>query len=157
MAGQHALPVLSATARAICDRVADQLEAEADDLAQTMTAAVFEEVPAFGPIATSDQPTSVQAHSLDHVHAVLLAIRTWSLPGDDDLAFVSARASRRAEQRIPLSALLHSYRVGHRPVWERMVRVLAEVDNDLHAALALTTLTLSYTELISAVAGAGCC
>jgi hypothetical protein len=45
---------------------------------------------------------------------------------------------------------LHGYRLGHRTVWECLVRLLADLDGALDAALALTTLTLSYTELISA-------
>ncbi len=153
--GRRELPVLGPATRAICDRVADQVEAEVDDLAETMTAAVFEEIPAYGTIGSSDQRASVLTHSLDHVHAVVLAIRTWSLPNADELTFVDARASLRAGQQIPLSALLHSYRLGHRTVWERMMHVLAGLGNDLDAALALTTLTLSYTELISAALAEG--
>jgi hypothetical protein len=155
VAGRRALPVLDAATRALCDGVADRLEAEAADLAETMTVGVFEEIPAYGTIASSDQHATVLAHSLDHVQAVVRAIRTWSLPLADDLTFVNVRASLRAGQRIPLSALLHSYRVGHRTVWERMVRVLAGLDNGLDAALALTTLTLNYTELISAALAEG--
>jgi hypothetical protein len=155
VAGQRALPVLDAATRAICDRVADRLEAETDDLAETMTAAVIDEIPEYGAIATPDLRATVLDHSVEHVRAVVLAIRTWSLPTADELSFVKARAGLRAGQRVPLSALLHSYRLGHRTVWERMVRVLARLDNDLNAALALTTLTLSYTELISAALAEG--
>ena len=155
MAGQRALPVLDAATRTICDRVADQLEAEAADLAETMTAAVIEEIPEYGALATADLRATVLAHSVDHVRAVLLAIRMWSLPTAEELSFVNARAALRAGQRIPLSALLHSYRLGHRTVWERIVRVLSRLDKDLNAALALTTLTLSYTELISAALAEG--
>ena len=64
MAGQRALPVLDAATRAICDRVADQLEAEAADLAETMTAAVIEEIPEYGPLATADLRATVLAHSV---------------------------------------------------------------------------------------------
>jgi DNA-binding PucR family transcriptional regulator len=155
VAGQRALPVLDAATRAICDRVADLLEAETDDLAETMTAAVFDEIPEYGAIANSSARATVLEHSVEHVRAIVLAIRTWSLPTAVDLSFVNARAALRAGQRIPLSALLHSYRLGHRTVWERMVRVLARLDNDLNAALALTTLTLNYTELISAAVAEG--
>jgi len=149
VAGWRALPVLDGATRALCDRVADRLEEEAEDLAETMTAGVFEDIPAYATIATAEERATVLMHSRDHVRAVVLAIRTWSLPAAEELRFVNARASLRAGQRMPLSAMLQSYRVGHRTVWERMVRVLAGLDNDLNAALALTTLTLSYTELIS--------
>jgi hypothetical protein len=155
VAGQRALPVLDTATRAICDRVADRLEAEADDLAETMTDAVFDEIPEYGAIASADVRATVLAHSVDHMRAVVLAVRTWTLPTAEELRFVNARAALRASQRIPLSALLQSYRLGHRTVWERMVRVLARLDNDLNAALALTTLTLNYTELISGALAEG--
>jgi hypothetical protein len=153
--GQRALPVLDAATRTICDRVADLLEAEADDLAEDMTAAVFDEIPEYGGMSSSGARATVLEHSVEHVRAVVLAVRSWSLPTADELRFVNQRAALRAGQRVPLSALLHSYRLGHRTVWERMVRVLARLDNDLNAALALTTLTLNYTELISAALAEG--
>src|SRR5260221_5350788 len=98
---------------------------------------------------------TVLEHGVEHVRAVGLAVRTWSLPTAAELRFVNQRAALRAGQRVALSALLHSYRPGHRTVWERLVRVLARLDNDLNAALALTTLTLNYTELISAALAEG--
>src|SRR5207237_8639741 len=44
---------------------------------------------------------------------------------------------------------------GHRTVWERLVRLLAGFDDALDAVLALTTLTLSYTDVISAALAEG--
>jgi hypothetical protein len=86
VAGQRALPDLDAVTRAMCDRVADRLEAETDDLAETMTVAVVDEIPEYGAIATSDLRATVLDHSVDHVRAVVLAIRTWSLPTADELS-----------------------------------------------------------------------
>jgi len=80
VAGQRALPVLDAATRAICDRVADRLEAEADDLAETMTAAVFDEIPEYGAIATSAARATVLEHSVDHVRAVVLASARGAFP-----------------------------------------------------------------------------
>jgi sugar diacid utilization regulator len=155
MGGTPSLPILEPATRAVCDQVADRLEVEAIDLAQTMTAAVFDEIPEYALVAAPGPRQVVFDHSLDHVHAVVHAIRTWTLPSGDDLAFVRERASLRATQQLPLSALLHSYRLGHRTVWERLVRLLAGLDHVLDASLALTTLTLSYTELISAALAEG--
>jgi hypothetical protein len=56
---------------------------------------------------------------------------------------------------LPLSALLHGYRLGHRTVWERLVRGLSDRDDTLDAVLALTTLTLGYTDRISAALAEG--
>ena len=66
-----------------------------------------------------------------------------------------AQGALRAAQGLPLSALLHSYRLGHRTVWERLVQVLGDREDVLDAVLALTTLTLGYTDLISAALAEG--
>ena len=73
--GQRALPVLDAATRTICDRVADLLEAEADDLAEDMTAAVFDEIPEYGGMLSSGARATVLEHSVEHVRAVVLAVR----------------------------------------------------------------------------------
>jgi sugar diacid utilization regulator len=149
------LPELDLATRVICDRVAERLEADAVDLAQTMTAAVFDEIPAFRGMTSDQQRSAVLSHSLEHVRAVVQAIRSWSLPGSDELEFVRARGGLRASQQVPLSALLQSYRIGHRTVWQRLVRLLSDLDDVLEAVLALTTLTLGYTEVISAALAEG--
>jgi hypothetical protein len=115
-----------------------------------MTLAVIHEVPAYAAMTSPRQRQAVHEHSTEHVHAVIRAIEMWALPTPEELAFVKARAALRVRQQLPLSALLHAYRLGHRTVWECLVRIVADFDNALDASLALTTLTLSYTELISA-------
>jgi sugar diacid utilization regulator len=143
-----ALPALDPATRAVCDLVVERLELEASGLAAAMTDAVLDEIPEYSQLSGA-QREAVLAHSLDHVRAIVSAIRAWKLPSREELAFVRARGALRASQRITLNALLHSYRIGHRTVWECLVRVMADLDNVLDAALALTTLTLNYTELIS--------
>src|SRR5579859_5654534 len=155
MGGTPALPVLDTVTLAVCQHVADRLESEAADLAATMTTAVVNEIPEYTTAAAPGQRQIVFEHSLDHVYAVVRAVRTWSLPAGPELAFVRERAALRATQHVPLSALLHSYRLGHRTVWERLVQLLAGQDNILDASLAQTTLTLSYAELISGVLAEG--
>jgi hypothetical protein len=144
------LPALDPATRAVCNQVVDRLEAEAVDLAAGLTDAVFEEIPEYRMVLQG-QREAVLSHSLDHVQAIIRAIRAWTLPTGEELAFVRVRGALRASQHISLNALLHSYRIGHRMVWERLARFLADLDNVLDAALALTTLTLNYTELISSV------
>jgi sugar diacid utilization regulator len=114
-----------------------------------MTDAVLDEIPEYTAFAAPEARQLIFKHSLDHVRVIAQAIRHWSLPTSVELAFVRQRASLRATQQLPLSALLHGYRVGHRTVWEHLVRLLEGSDDILEASLALTALTLAYTELIS--------
>src|SRR5215469_16185570 len=120
-----------------------------------MTDAVFDEIPAYARLASPGQREAVRAHSREHVRVVIQTVRTWTLPPIAELGFVRERAALRASQQLPLSALLHSYRLGHRAVWQRLVRILADLDAGIDAALSLSTLTLSYTELISVALAEG--
>jgi DNA-binding PucR family transcriptional regulator len=120
-----------------------------------MTAAVIQAVPEYASFASPEGKQVVYEHSLDHVHAVVRTIRAWHLPTPEELGFVRERGALRATQQLPLSALLHSYRLGHRTVWEHLVRLLSGSDRILEASLALTDLTLGYTELISSALADG--
>jgi sugar diacid utilization regulator len=120
-----------------------------------MTDAVLEEIPEYAALASSAARQAVFEHSRDHVRAIVRAIHTWSLPTDAELAFVRERGALRAGQQVPLSALLRSYRLGHRVVWQRLVHLLDASDNVLPSSLALTSLTLAYTEQISTALAEG--
>jgi sugar diacid utilization regulator len=120
-----------------------------------MTSAVIAEVPAYQDMTSAAQRAIIDEHSQEHARAVIDCIRTWNLPSPEALAFVKERAALRAYQQLPLSALLHAYRVGHRTVWERLVRILADFPSPMDATLALTTMTLTYTELISGALAEG--
>jgi sugar diacid utilization regulator len=149
------LPELEPGTRALCAEVVQRLGEELDDLAVAMTDAVIAEIPTYHNMVSPEQWATIHEHSVEHARAVIDCIRTWNLPPLEALGFVKARAAMRATQQLPLSALLHAYRVGHRTVWERLVRILAEFDNPLEASLALTTMTLAYTDLISSALAEG--
>jgi sugar diacid utilization regulator len=141
--------------RAICDEVARRLQTEAADLSRAMTSAVISEIPIYSAMTAPEQRAAIHAHSVQHVNAIIGAIQSWTLPSAGELAFVKERAALRATQQVPLSEMLHAYRLGHRTVWERLVRILSDFSDVLDASLALTTLTLSYTELISSAVAEG--
>jgi DNA-binding PucR family transcriptional regulator len=149
------LPLVDQATLSACTHVADRLELEADDLAEQMTDLVLEEIAEYSALGSPAVRQGVLEHSRDHVKAVIRSIRSWSLPKQTELAFVRERGALRATQQLPLSALLHSYRLGHRVVWQRLVRLLEGSDDVLQSSLALTSLTLAYTEQISSALAEG--
>lgn len=70
-----------------------------------------------------------------------------------DLQFVHDHASERAEQRFPLNDILHTYRIGHRVMWNFMRGVAMDIatqpEEGLRNAMALADFTIRYTNLIS--------
>lgn len=155
MGATPGLPPLHPLTRDTCDQVADRLASEAAEVADRMTTAVLEEVPAYATLRSAELRAVIFQHSLEHVHAVARTIRMWSLPTTDELVFVRERGAMRAAQHVPLSALLHSYRLGHRTVWQHLVEYLTGCDRVVEATLALTALTLAYTDVISGALAEG--
>jgi len=106
--GTLGLPLLAPATRQLCQSVADRLEAETDSLARAMAEDVFRDVPAYHAHHTPDLQRTVLKHSVDHVHAVVRTIRTWTLPSAEELSFVRSQGALRATQQLPLNGLLHS-------------------------------------------------
>ena len=93
----------------------------------------------------------------DHLDASLEVICRL-LNGDrvSDLDFVQAHASRRAEQKFPLDAVLQTYRCLHRmlSIWIRDA-ALEVADDDAHVrrvVAAVTDLAIEYTSAVSSFA-----
>jgi hypothetical protein len=80
-------------------------------------------------------------------------LREGGKPSVDDLTEVRASAARRAEERIPLEAVLTAYHVGALVAWEAL-REEAQAD-EVAEMLGLATQVMAYIEAVtSAVAGA---
>ncbi|MEY2474963.1 MAG: hypothetical protein QOG87_278 [Actinomycetota bacterium] len=80
-------------------------------------------------------------------------LREGGRPTPEDLVEVRASAARRAEERIPLEAVLTAYHVGALVAWEAL-REEAR-DNEQEEMLRLATHVMAYIEAVtSAVAGA---
>jgi len=124
------------------------------ELAVAMFAAV-RSVPPYTSITAETVLAEVLEHCRSHARATLRSLEAGALPSDAELAFVRSTAARRAQQRVPLTALLHAYRVGYAVVWER---VRAEVQRQavhIDAALALADHCVGYTNSISHAATDG--
>src|SRR5688572_23838770 len=80
----------------------------------------------------------VGEHSRRHVRAFVAAARSGRPPTGEELAFVRQRGAQRARELLPLAAVLQSYLLGQRLMWEAVVERAA---GDEPAALALTAAT----------------
>ena len=113
---------------------------------------VVEEVDAFSSSANPDVLPDLQRH-LTELVSELCRLSSGSDPGD--FAFVSSYARRRAEQRFPLEALLHSYRCSHRiiSVWIRdaALAVAASSAQVRRVVAAAADFAFEYTDAISTI------
>lgn len=134
-------------------KAAGWLEARLGDLQAELRDTVLEEIPAFVESGNPDILPEQQLHAEAHI-AEVLRLLGGGTAGDFD--FVHAHAVRRAEQRFPLEATLHAYRVGHR-VFSRWIREAALANADAVASVgetlaAVADFAIEYTDSISTIA-----
>jgi hypothetical protein len=112
-------------------------------------------VPPYSAITAETVLDEVLEHCRSHARATLRSLEAGTVPSDAELAFVRANAARRAQQRVPLTAILHAYRVGYAVVWERVRAEVQRHPVSIDAALALADHCVGYTNAISVAATDG--
>jgi hypothetical protein len=130
-------------------RVVDRMEADAETIARRMVQGVREEVEEYRAIRDPALGAQVMAHGLAHVHAFVRAVRSGRPPRGADLDFVRERGAQRAREQMPLDALLETYLIGQRTVWEAIVAAAGQTLEGMRAAQELTAFTFRYTHAIN--------
>jgi PucR C-terminal helix-turn-helix domain/GGDEF-like domain len=131
------------------NEILDQLERDAQAIAGRMMVAVRDEVDEYRAVRDPAFVEEVLAHAVDHVLAFVRCGRAGRHPAGDELEFVRARGARRARELMPLDALLETYLIGQRVVWEAIVAAAGETPAGMRTAQELTAFTFRYTHAIN--------
>ena len=116
--------------------VASPLQQAAKTTARELQKRVIDEIAAFSDSANPE----VLPELGQHLEALVLEVcRLLADAGPADLEFVRSYSRRRARQRFPLEALLHTYRCGHRVIagWIRDAALLVADGGALISPLLL--------------------
>jgi sugar diacid utilization regulator len=97
----------------------------------------------------------VREHCRHQAFATLGSLEAGAAPSEVDLAFVRDLAARRAQQRVPLTALLHAYRVGYAVVWDRVRAEVQRSGVSVETGIALADHCVAYINTISFAATDG--
>jgi len=148
---KHSVDAL--TVLGVVPAIAAPLEQEAEAITRDLRQRVIDEVDAFSSSANPDVLPELQQHLEELVVEVC---RLLSASGPGELAFVRDYAQRRAQQRFPLEASLHTYRCSHRIIssWIRDA-ALAVADSSAQVrriVAAAADFAIEYTDAISTVA-----
>ncbi|MFN8124359.1 MAG: helix-turn-helix domain-containing protein [Thermoleophilia bacterium] len=130
-------------------RVIDALELRAGEIARAMLERSHAEVPEYAAHSDPGFVEAALAHCADHVEAFLTVARRRGPLDNEELEFVRTQAVMRARQGVPLEALLHVYRAGHRAVFRAIVEAAEATRQGAEAALALTDRTLGHIDVIT--------
>jgi hypothetical protein len=135
----------NASAKAILDR----LERDAPAIARRMAVAARSEVEEYAAVRDPAFAEEVLAHAVEHVHAFVRGGRAGRPPEGEELDFVQERGARRARELMPLDALLETYLIGQRTVWEAIVEAAGGDEAGMRTAQELTAFTFRYTHAIN--------
>jgi PucR C-terminal helix-turn-helix domain/GGDEF-like domain len=149
---------LRATVRALATHglvpaIAPALDSGREAACARLHGAVLEDVAAYRESGNPDVVPELQSHLQDLVDGIE---RLMAGGSSDDFQFVCRHAERRASQRFPLEALLHTYRCTHKVLstWLRDA-ALAVADSSAHVrrvVAAVADFGIEYTDAVSTTA-----
>jgi sugar diacid utilization regulator len=150
-------PVASAVgalrAHGVVPGIVGALRDSRDTVLATLQQAVRAEVPAYSRSGNPEVLPELDAHLSEHIDEV---IRLLGGGVATDLDYVRRHAEKRAAQRFPLEALLHTFRCGHK-VFSTWLRDTALANADSSAQVrrvvaAVADFTIEYTDSVSTTA-----
>ena len=100
--------------------LARELEREVDGLVETMLERMHDEVPDFDVLSRPELELGLRASCYGNVRAALGALGSDRVPPSSSPTEAAEEARVTARSGVTLEPLLHTYRVGHAVVWERL-------------------------------------
>ncbi|MFI5527279.1 PucR family transcriptional regulator [Kitasatospora sp. NPDC051853] len=133
--------------------VHERLRAAAAVLAPAVMARLVEQLPAYGELPSEQLRGEITREVDRGIRAFTETLRTGELPGEAELARISESSARRADEGVPLEAVVGAYHFGAQ---ECAARVLAAAGpEDLPDVLLVQHRLLGYLRLVSCAVAAG--
>lgn len=120
-------------------------------ISEEALAAILRQVPEYGNISDPKLLADFFGMTERSVKVFARAASAGRVPTEQELEPFRQSAIRRANQRVPLQAMLHAYRVGMRVLWEWILREGKGADRAEKSGpvVALTGQLLDYINLVS--------
>ena len=109
-------------------RLAESLTAETDELVETMFGRMLDEVPTFAARSRPELAALLKASCYGNVRAALAALGSNRVPPATSPVEAMEEARVAARAGVALEPLLHTYRIGHAVVLERLMDLVDEMD-----------------------------
>ncbi|WP_052390546.1 PucR family transcriptional regulator [Streptomyces sp. NRRL B-24484] len=133
---------------------ADQrLLAAMPELVRAVLAALLDALPTYRRLPREQVDGELARTTERRVRALARAVRTGEPAPDEEFTTVRQTAARRAEEGLPLDAVLLAHHIGLEVCWEWMTRQAG--DGDSPGLLVLHRLLLDHLRQVTAAAGAG--
>ena len=133
-------------------RLYQRVEREIPKLARRMVERFVEEIPLYALLPSEQLQGEILAITEANLRLFFTTLREGRALTMDELAEVRTSAARRAEERVPLDAVLSAYHVGGRIGWQSLVESAAE--DEVDALIASGDRVLAYVQQVSAAVAA---
>ncbi|MFI6318057.1 PucR family transcriptional regulator [Nonomuraea sp. NPDC050556] len=127
--------------------VHELLDRQATSLARQLVRMFVEEIPIYRRLPDEELDGDITRITEHNLRMISGMFRDRRPPTAAELAPLRASAARRAQERVPLEALLAAYHLGARWVWDRLVARASPAD--FEAMLDMNRLVLLYTEAVT--------
>src|SRR5436305_7979985 len=116
-------------------------------LARQMIETFVAEIPLYGLLPREQLEGEILAITEENLRLFFRALRSGEALSPDALGDVRLSAARRAEERVPLDAVLTAYHVGARIGWEAIVAAGTAEETD--AVIAAGVRVLMYAQQVT--------
>jgi len=125
-----------------------RVERNVPRLARRMIAAFVAEIPLYSQLPREQLHGDILTITEANLRSFFRLLRTGEPLSADEFAGVRLSAARRAEERVPLDAVLTAYHVGARIGWQALVE--EHTPDETEALLAAAARVLVYTQQVTA-------
>jgi hypothetical protein len=130
-----------------------RVEREVPKIVRRMLDRFVEEIPIYALLPREQLEGEIAAITARNLRVFFTMLRTDEPIGDDDLVEIRSSAARRAQERVPLDAVLAAYHIGGRIGWEALVEG-AEADEREALVVAAGRVLAFVQQVTGAVAAA---
>lgn len=129
-----------------------RVERRVPALARQMVESFLAEIPLYAQLPREQLDGEILQITAANVRLFFASLREGRELTDAELAEIKLSAARRAEERVPLDAVLVAYHVGGRVGWQALVDEATAEENDVLLAAAVRV--LSYVQQVTAAVAA---
>jgi len=129
--------------------LATRLSAVSASLAREMVRRLHTDVPFYAHLPDEQLDGDILAICRHNIDIFLQFLDTGRPPSREELEVIQSSSARRAEERVPLDAVLSAYHVGLMMMWERVQREAATMGPEHLPEVA--TVAMSYIEQVTSV------
>lgn len=118
-----------------------EVHADLARLTEQIVSCIEREIPAYASLAVSVPDEDLAASVVRNLEMLLVGIAEHRGPTPEEIQVRGELGHRRAEQGLPVEALVQAYQIGYRELWQALVHAVPAGDTDVAKQLLVAATT----------------